>query len=183
VAGARRRDAPTGWSLGVRRSPEGRSLLEPPAQLRPHTVTTARPADSPKLSVPSPNLITKLETTPVGLHRIPDATGTMSIAVMNWVWASSPASRDEGLVLLALAVACLHDDGTGCWPSAATIARAFTSATAPSAARSPGCRLTATWSCTAAAGATNSHRQVPHARMTCTREAPASLDPPNAPIR
>jgi len=77
--------------------------------------------------------------------------GTMSIAVMNWVWASSPASRDEGLVLPALADACSHDDGTGCWPSAATIARALTSATAPSAARSPGSRLTATWSCTAAA--------------------------------
>jgi hypothetical protein len=39
-----------------------------------HTVTTARPADSPKLSVPSPNRKMKPETTPVGLHRIPDAT-------------------------------------------------------------------------------------------------------------
>ncbi len=96
----------------------------------------------------------------------------------------------EGLVLMTLADACSHDDGTGCWPSAATIARALTSATAPSAARSPGCRLTARWSCTAAAaGATNSHTVVTgtakffHARMTCTREAPASLDPPNAQIR
>jgi Helix-turn-helix domain len=47
----------------------------------------------------------------------------MSIAVMNWVWANSPASGNERLVLLALADACSRDDGTGCWPSAATIAR------------------------------------------------------------
>jgi hypothetical protein len=47
----------------------------------------------------------------------------MSIAVMNWVWASSPTSGNERLVLLALADACSRDDGTGCWPSAATIAR------------------------------------------------------------
>lgn len=49
--------------------------------------------------------------------------GTMSIAVMNWVWANSPTSGNERLVLLALADACSRDDGTGCWPSAATIAR------------------------------------------------------------
>jgi len=42
---------------------------------------------------------------------------------MNWVWASSPTSGNERLVLLALADACSRDDGTGCWPSAATIAR------------------------------------------------------------
>jgi hypothetical protein len=47
----------------------------------------------------------------------------MSIAVMNSVWASSPTSGNERLVLLALADACSRDDGTGCWPSAATIAR------------------------------------------------------------
>jgi predicted transcriptional regulator len=47
----------------------------------------------------------------------------MSIAVMNWVWANSPASGNERLVLLALADACSRDDGTDCWPSAATIAR------------------------------------------------------------
>jgi hypothetical protein len=42
---------------------------------------------------------------------------------MNWVWANSPKSGNERLVLLALADACSRDDGTGCWPSAATIAR------------------------------------------------------------
>jgi len=42
---------------------------------------------------------------------------------MNWVWAYSPTSGNERLVLLALADACSRDDGTGCWPSAATIAR------------------------------------------------------------
>ena len=47
----------------------------------------------------------------------------MSIAVMNWVWANSPTSGNERLVLLALADACSRDDGTDCWPSAATIAR------------------------------------------------------------
>ena len=47
----------------------------------------------------------------------------MSIAVMNFVWANSPTSGNERLVLLALADACSRDDGTGCWPSAATIAR------------------------------------------------------------
>jgi hypothetical protein len=40
---------------------------------------------------------------------------------MNWVWANSPASGNERLVLLALADACSRDDGTGCWPSAAKI--------------------------------------------------------------
>jgi hypothetical protein len=47
----------------------------------------------------------------------------VSIAVMNWVWAHSPTSGNERLVLLALADACSRDDGTGCWPSAATIGR------------------------------------------------------------
>jgi len=47
----------------------------------------------------------------------------VSIAVMNWVWANSPTSGNERLVLLALADACSRDDGTGCWPSAATIGR------------------------------------------------------------
>jgi hypothetical protein len=42
---------------------------------------------------------------------------------MNWVWANSPTSGNERLVLLALADACSREDGTGCWPSAATIAR------------------------------------------------------------
>ena len=42
---------------------------------------------------------------------------------MNWVWAASPTSGNERLVLLALADACSRDDGTGCWPSAATVAR------------------------------------------------------------
>jgi len=55
---------------------------------------------------------------------LPQGTATvMSIAVMNWVWASSPTSGNERLVLLALADAYSRDDGTGCWPSAATIAR------------------------------------------------------------
>jgi len=43
---------------------------------------------------------------------------TVSIAVINWVWANSPTSGNERLVLLALADACSRDDGTGCWPSA-----------------------------------------------------------------
>ena len=42
---------------------------------------------------------------------------------MNWGWANSPTSGNERLVLLTLADACSRDDGTGCWPSAATIAR------------------------------------------------------------
>lgn len=42
---------------------------------------------------------------------------------MNWVWTQSPTSGNERLVLLALADACSRDDGGGCWPSAATIAR------------------------------------------------------------
>lgn len=42
---------------------------------------------------------------------------------MNWVWANSPTSGNERLVLLALADACSRDDGSGCWPSAATIAQ------------------------------------------------------------
>ncbi|MHB1820812.1 MAG: helix-turn-helix domain-containing protein [Streptosporangiaceae bacterium] len=42
---------------------------------------------------------------------------------MNWVWAHSPTSGNERLVLLALADACSRDDGSGCWPSAATIGR------------------------------------------------------------
>jgi hypothetical protein len=50
----------------------------------------------------------------------------MSIAVMNWVWARSPTSGNERLVLLALADACSRDDGTWCWPPAATIARKAT---------------------------------------------------------
>ena len=45
---------------------------------------------------------------------------------MNWVWANSPASGNERLVLLALADACSRDDGTGCWPSAATKANIST---------------------------------------------------------
>jgi len=36
-----------------------RSLLEPPRHLRPRTVTTAAPADDPKLPAPSPNLTVK----------------------------------------------------------------------------------------------------------------------------
>jgi DNA-binding IscR family transcriptional regulator len=47
----------------------------------------------------------------------------MSIVVMNWVRTNSPTSGKERLALLALADACSRDDGTGCWPSAATIAR------------------------------------------------------------
>ncbi|MET8140021.1 helix-turn-helix domain-containing protein [Sphaerisporangium sp. NPDC005288] len=47
----------------------------------------------------------------------------MSIAVMNWVWQHSPTSGNQRLVLLALADACSRDDGTGCWPSVATVAR------------------------------------------------------------
>jgi hypothetical protein len=42
---------------------------------------------------------------------------------MNWAGGFSPTSGNERLVLLALADACSRDDGTGCWPSAATIAR------------------------------------------------------------
>jgi hypothetical protein len=41
---------------------------------------------------------------------------------MNRARANSPTSGKERLVLLALAGACSRDDGTGCWPSAATIA-------------------------------------------------------------
>ncbi|MFC3982820.1 helix-turn-helix domain-containing protein [Streptosporangium jomthongense] len=47
----------------------------------------------------------------------------MSIAVMNWVWQHSPTSGNQRLVLLALADACSRDDGTGCWPAVATVAR------------------------------------------------------------
>jgi hypothetical protein len=47
----------------------------------------------------------------------------VSIAVTNWVWANSHTSGNERPVLLALADACSRDDDTGCWPSAATIAR------------------------------------------------------------
>jgi hypothetical protein len=47
----------------------------------------------------------------------------MSIVAMNWVWANSPTSANECLVLLALADARSRDDGSGCWPSAATIGR------------------------------------------------------------
>jgi hypothetical protein len=46
----------------------------------------------------------------------------LSIAVLNWVWANSPTSGNERLVLLALADACSRDDGSGCWPAARTIA-------------------------------------------------------------
>ena len=42
---------------------------------------------------------------------------------MNWVRANSATSGSDRLVLLALADACPRDDGTRCWPSAATIAR------------------------------------------------------------
>ncbi|WP_425566858.1 helix-turn-helix domain-containing protein [Sphaerisporangium flaviroseum] len=42
---------------------------------------------------------------------------------MNWVWQYSPTSGNQRLVLLALADACSRDDGTGCWPSVATVAR------------------------------------------------------------
>jgi hypothetical protein len=35
----------------------------------------------------------------------------MSLAVMNWVWANSPTSGNERLVLLALADACSRDHG------------------------------------------------------------------------
>jgi len=52
-----------------------------------------------------------------------EAAAGVSIAVMNWVWANSPTSGNERLVMLALADACSRDDGTGCCPSAATIAR------------------------------------------------------------
>jgi len=40
-----------------------RSLLEPPRQLRPRTATQPPPAEQPKLSAPSPNLIMKPGTT------------------------------------------------------------------------------------------------------------------------
>ena len=43
---------------------------------------------------------------------MPQGTASaMSIAVMNWVWASSPTSGNERPVLLALADACPRDDG------------------------------------------------------------------------
>jgi hypothetical protein len=42
---------------------------------------------------------------------------------MNWVPTNSLTSGNKRLVLLAMANACSRDDGTGCWPSAATIAR------------------------------------------------------------
>ncbi|MQA87265.1 MAG: hypothetical protein GEV03_22215 [Streptosporangiales bacterium] len=47
----------------------------------------------------------------------------MSIAVMNWVWAHSPTSGNHRLVLLAIADACSHDNGTGAWPAVDTIRR------------------------------------------------------------
>ena len=62
----------------------------------------------------------------------------MSIAA--WVWASSPASRDEGLVLLALADACSHDDGTGRWPRGASNARTGGGASPAPAGSAPRCR-------------------------------------------
>jgi hypothetical protein len=44
--------------------------------------------------------------------------GSVIIAVMNWVWANSPTSGNERLVLLAPADACSRDDGTGALPPA-----------------------------------------------------------------
>ena len=43
---------------------------------------------------------------------------------MNWVWANSPTSATSARYCwYSLADPCSRDDGTGCWPSAATIAR------------------------------------------------------------
>ncbi len=67
------RDAPTGWSVGVPRTPGDGSLLEPPPGCGHTPTPLPGPPTAPKLSVPPPNLTTKPETTPVGLHRIPDA--------------------------------------------------------------------------------------------------------------
>ncbi len=73
--------ASRGWR-GVNMTPNGlrhlqdlrRSLLDPPTQLRPRTVTTSEPADAARLSAPSRNLLTKPETRTACLHRNPDAT-------------------------------------------------------------------------------------------------------------
>ena len=76
-----------------------RSLLEPPAQLRPRTVTTSRPPTAPKLSAPSPNLTMKPGTTPADLHRIPDATpdaissAKRSEPDSSPIWARNMAAR------------------------------------------------------------------------------------------
>ena len=45
------------------------------------------------------------------------------IAVRNRVWAIRPTYGNKRLVRQALADACSRDDGTGYWPSAATITR------------------------------------------------------------
>lgn len=45
----------------------------------------------------------------------------MSIQVTSWVFRHSPATLGRRLVLLVLADKA-NDDGTGCWPSVATIA-------------------------------------------------------------
>lgn len=47
----------------------------------------------------------------------------MSIKVMSWVWDSSEAAGIDRLVLLAIADAASHDDGTNAYPSIATLSR------------------------------------------------------------
>ena len=51
-----------------------RSLLDPPRQLRPRTVTVTQPDDQPEPSEQPRNLTHEAGTVPVDLHRIPDAT-------------------------------------------------------------------------------------------------------------
>ena len=60
-----------------------RSLLDPPTELRPRTVTTTQAARLPtaqKLSVPTPNITMKPEPHPSLLHRIPDTTAARTTA-------------------------------------------------------------------------------------------------------
>lgn len=47
----------------------------------------------------------------------------MSIKVISWVWESSLAKGIDRLVLLAIADAASHDDGSNAYPSVATLAK------------------------------------------------------------
>jgi hypothetical protein len=91
--------------------------------------------------------------------------GAMSIAVMNWVWANSPTSGNERLVLLALADACSREDGSGCWPSAATSARKANISDRTVRRVITRLETEGIWLCTAAAAGS--------ARPTPTRSSPA----------
>ena len=76
-----------------------RSLLDPPRQLRPRTVTETRDDDRPRMSVPPPNITMKPEPRPSLLHRIPDATrvavaarwseGRVDVFEFFWQWGGA----------------------------------------------------------------------------------------------